>query len=131
MPPSFKAHANAHISPEVGGTPAPPHKKAPWGGGQSLYHFDEELGYHANHVSGGAPNVTLSLCSLMQPSHTPPDNKSRRLPDRGTKVTQLDARTQVGGNGLEVDGNGRSTIIEDYFNADPACPGPPRAFTHA
>ena len=26
----------------------------------------------------------------------------------------------VGGNGLELDGNGRSTIVEDFFNADSA-----------
>ena len=31
----IEAHANAHIAAEVGGTPAPPHKMAPWGRGQT------------------------------------------------------------------------------------------------
>ena len=38
-------------------------------------------------------------------------------------TTAVACRAQAnhaGGNGLEIDGNGRSTIIEDFFNADPA-----------
>jgi hypothetical protein len=40
-------HANAQFGPD--GTPAPPHKSAPWGG---TYHYDPELGYHTNQVGG-------------------------------------------------------------------------------
>ena len=68
----LEAHANAQLPPGNGGMPLPPHKRAPWGG---TYHFDEELGYHCNHVG------------------------------------------EVDGNGAN---GGASTIIEDYFNADPA-----------
>lgn len=66
----LEAHCAMQFDPD--GTPAPPHKLAPWGG---QYHFDPELGYHANQAGGS-----------------------------------------MDGSG----DNGPSTIIEDYFNADPA-----------
>ena len=68
----LEAHSNSQLPAGNGGMPLPPHKRAPWGG---TYHYDEELGYHCNHVG------------------------------------------EVDGNGAN---GGASTIIEDYFNADPA-----------
>lgn len=108
----LEAHANTMIAPESGAEPQPPHKLSPWG--RTLYHFDPELGYHVRIAQKQGSSFAPKACIL------PLLQAIAQESDTCMFAYLLLQANHAGGNGLEVDGNGRSTIIEDYFNADTA-----------